>query len=99
MAERHRRESARLLVRQLQFFERHKIAEEWGTSAVEVAVGVAVVSADLLVEEGALVGLLEGQGVDIRRMVAGDTVAAAWDVVDRRVVEAVTTADDDWAWL
>ena len=60
---------------------------------------MAVVSADLLVEEGALVGLLEVQGVDFRRMVVGDTVAAAWDVVDRRVVEAVTTADDDWAWL
>ena len=58
---------------------------------------MAVVSAGLLVEGGALVGLLEGQGVDFRRMVAGGTVAAAWGVVDRRVVEAVTTADDDLA--
>ena len=86
------------MVRQLQFFGRHKIAEGWGTSAVEVAVGVAVVSADLLVVGEALVGLLEGQDVDIRRTVAGDTVAVAWDVVDHQVAEgAVTTADDDFA--
>lgn len=60
--------------------------------------GVAVVSADLLVVGEALVGLLEGQDVDIRRTVAGDTVAAAWDVVDHQVAEGVvTTADDDFA--
>ena len=100
----HRRELARPLVRRLQFFERHKIAEGWGTSAVEVAVEVvvevAVVSADLLVVEVALVGLLEGLDVDIRRMVVVDMVAAvAWDVVDQVAEEAVTMAGDDLAWL
>ena len=82
------------MVRQPQFFGRHKIAEEWGTSAVEEVV-VAEVSADLR-EVGEALEDLAGQGVDIRRMVAGDMVAAAWDVVVRQVTEAVTTADDDW---
>ena len=53
---------------------------------------VAEVSADLLVVGEALEDPV-GPGVGIRRMVVGDMVAAAWDVVDRQVMEAVTTAD------